>query len=153
MSGSVLAIVEPPHGRFVAFVAPRDDAIFVERAVVALEAALTDGGGPNPEVALDRLRPTYPRVVVRRRERFAEGGVLVPAAYVYRDGNLLGEAPGETWWESPEAARLVVENGRYVAANEAALRLVNLAEEELPGRPAGDLTQPDMRVDPAWLWE
>lgn len=72
--GALLAVVEPAHRRFVAFVAPRDDAIFVERAVVALEAALTDGGAPDSGAAQRRLAATYPLAVVRRREEFVEYG-------------------------------------------------------------------------------
>jgi hypothetical protein len=96
------------------------------------------------------LRPIFPDAVVRRREELAsfEG----PALYVYRDGRFSPYTPGQPWWESPDAARIVLSSeGRNLDANAPALALLNCSLDELVAAAPGDFTVESHRPNVPWI--
>ena len=64
---------------------PRTDKEFVTRV-----GAAVDAGCPTPEALQSRLRASFPRIAVHRRELSSE---RFPVWYVYRDGRWTPDVP------------------------------------------------------------
>ena len=128
---------------------PPEDRLFAARAracheLLALEGTVT------PRDLQGALRPVFPYVVVRPRERLASFGG--DAWYAYRDGRYSPFQRGEPWWDQPSAARLVVgDDGRYHGANAAAHELLRVTHEALAEARSGDFTSPAYRALVPWV--
>jgi PAS domain-containing protein len=127
---------------------PPSDDVFAAAARRLLE--LSSARDP---VALEReLRQIYPRAVVRMRDAMAS--MTGPAWYVYRDGRYSPFVDTTPWWDDPSAARLVLlDDGRYADANEAAMALLGVDLEGLRSATAGDFTVPEFRQMVPWIFE
>lgn len=136
--GGVALLCFPPYDRVFAALADRQLAQLPERTPATLQAA---------------LRQAYPRATVRERHALA---AFHPdeAWYVYRDGRYGPHASEHRWWESPEAAWVVIDEfGAYVDANEPALALLDMSRAELLELRTGDLADPAVAELVPWIWD
>lgn len=123
---------------------PNDEAFgALARKLLAAEPGIT------PEALEGRLRDVYPRVTVRARNELVNFG-RERVWYAYRDGRY-SPFGGAAWWESPAAATVVIDGGRYVDANEAALALLATDRDDVLAARPGDFTGPAHRALVPWL--
>lgn len=101
-----------------------------------------------------RLREWYPQLTVRRRHDLADLGPAIDAWYVYRDGRYSPFSDDGEWWRDGAAARLVIaDDGRYLAANETALALLNVTPDQVARHRSGDFTTEAAAVGVPWIFE
>jgi PAS domain-containing protein len=136
------------HGQVTLLCFPPYDEAFTRLAMRDLAA-----GGPDPDALQAQLRALFPHATVRPREPLA---ALQPGEtwYVYRDGRYSPFDDGERWWERPETAWLDVdEAGRYIDANDEALRLLGVERDVLTTLAPGELSDPSVSGLVPWMWE
>ncbi|HEX5828729.1 MAG TPA: PAS domain-containing protein [Candidatus Limnocylindrales bacterium] len=95
------------------------------------------------------LRESYLRAVVRARDAVVNFGAE-RVWYAYRDGRY-SPFVRTRWWEDPAAATVIIEDGRYLDANDAALTLMGVDLEGLRSAQPGDFTTPGYRAIVPWL--
>ena len=122
---------------------PADDrlfASFVQRAYEQVRAA----GAATPDALQEVLRTYHTRAVVRAQASlagFGDGELW----YAYRDGRPGGRATDE-WWLDPAVGHVQFsDDGRYLAADDEACRLVGLAPGALIGLSLFDVVVPGGR--------
>lgn len=101
------------------------------------------------------IRARYPAAVVRPRTEFAAPEGALPLWYVFRYGAIV--PPADRWWEHPGHARAVLDsNRRFLEANDALARIVEVPAEQLIGAPVEALSNPDdpsILEDIAAMWQ
>ncbi len=125
---------------------PPEDVLFASLVRQTFDSV----SGDTPAALQRALRPIFPRAVVRPQEALAS--FVGVAWYVYRDGRFSPFGRGPHWWEDPATARVVVDDdGHYVEANGAALRLLGVDLPGLRARVPGDFTVPDYGAAVPWI--
>ena len=128
---------------------PPYDEVFAHIAARHLDAL----PAPDVDALQAALRDAYPQAVVRPREAFAALGDG-RAWYVYRDGRYSPFDDAPPWWDEPDAAWVAIDTeGRYVDANESALRIFDMDLDTLRTMHSGDLTDAATRPTVPWVWE
>ena len=121
---------EPP--RLVTI--PASDAAFRAR----VEDLLETEGIATPAELETRLRALLPRVNVRNRALTGEPTTW----YVYRDGRWPSSAT-EAWWTDEHLARITIGfDGKFVAADDAALEILGLSRDEYQAHSFVELSPP-----------
>jgi PAS domain-containing protein len=131
---------------------PAEDKVLAERVRGILAEAGPTSADEAIAVLKERLEPLHPDIEVRVRAPLADLGGT--ALYVFRDGRAISEPREASWIDEPTTARLVSDaSGTYVAANDAASRLLGLPTAEILGQRAGTFTRIDTRLQDAdALW-
>jgi PAS domain-containing protein len=123
---------------------PASDGAFAENVTAIFE---TERPGTAEELER-RLRPTYPRVRVQRRDLVGE---VDEHWYVFREAPYV--PPGENrWWRSPRTPHVAVTFlGVAVEANDAVCELLRTSRDELLGHHYERWVPSDVRRDAAAL--
>lgn len=123
---------------------PGTDAAFSKIAGRVFQSA----AATTPSALEERLRRTFPRVVVRARDLAGDA-----AWYVYRDGRWSSPLSGP-WWEEPGLPRLATtRDGWLVEASQTALGLLEIEDADLSTRHVTDFIAPGSFQDATALFE